>query len=126
MQSFKNLYRQNQSCYYAVHLFVTIFFVPLGFNFVTRVYNGKCFNPFLSIAVLLFWIVFLQLGLEGFFVFRDFMIALFAFYYIMHFLYMCCFVQESFEAQSKKCKDPVERKIQEVTEKRKSRLVFQV
>jgi hypothetical protein len=39
---------------------------------------------------------------------------------------MCCFIEESFDAQSKKCKDPVKRKIKELAENRKSRLVFHV
>ena len=126
MQSFKNLYRENRSCYYIMHLIVTVFLVPTGFNFITRAYNGRCFNPFLSIAVLLYWIVFLELTLEGYFVLRNVMLLVFIFYYVVHFLYMCCFIEESFDAQSKKCKDPVKQKIKEVAQKRKSRLVFQV
>ena len=126
MQSLKNLYRENRSCYYVVHLFITIFLVPLGFNYVTQAYNGRCFNPFLSITVLLYWIIFLELTLEGYFVLRDLMIVIFAFYYVFHFLYMCCFIEESFDAQSKKCEDPVEQKIKEVTAKRQHRLVFRV
>ena len=126
MQSFKNLYRENRSVYYVMHLIVTIFCVPLGFNYITRVYNGRCFNPFLSIGVLLYWIVFLELSLEGYLVMRNVMLLLFIFYYVVHFLYMCCFIEESFDAQSKKCKDPVKRKIKELAENRKSRLVFHV
>ena len=125
MQRFKNLYRENRSCYYVAHFLITLLLVPLGFNYLTRAYNGRCFNPFLSIAVLLFWIVFLEMSLEGYFVLRDLMIVLFSFYYVLHFLYMCCFLEESFDAQSKKCKDPVKRKIKEVAERR-SKLVFQV
>ena len=109
-----------------MHLVVTVFLVPLGFNYVTRAYNGRCFNPFLSIAVLLYWIVFLELSLEGYLVLRNVMLLIFIFYYVVHFLYMSCFIEESFDAQSKKCKDPVKEKIKQVAKNRKSRLVFKV
>ena len=127
-QSFQNLYRQNRSIYYAVHICSTLFLVPLGFNFLMPTYGRKCYNPFLTVAVLLYWVVFLELTLEGYYKARDALLVLFSIYYVLNFVYMFCFIDESFD-EVKKCKDPVKKKIQEVIQKRKqdrSQLVFRV
>ena len=128
-QSFLNLYRQNRSIYYAVHICSTVFLVPLGFNFLMPTYDKKCYNPFLTVVVLLYWVVFLELTLEGYYKARDALLVLFLIYYVLNFVYMFCFIDESFDAEAKRCKDPVKRKIKEVIEKRKqerSPLVFRV
>jgi hypothetical protein len=94
-----------------------------------RTYNGKCYNPFLTVAVLLFWVIFLELSLEGYHRARDTLLVVFAIYYVLNFVYMLCFVEESFEAEKRKWKDPVKQKIKEVVERRRpegSQLVFRV
>lgn len=81
----------------------------------------------MTICVLLFWIAFLELSFEGYYRARDMMLIAFLVYYVLHFLYMLCFIDESFDLESRKWKDPVNRKIEEVKERRvRSRLVLQV
>lgn len=81
----------------------------------------------MTVCVLLFWIVFLELSFEGYYRARDMMLIAFFVYYVLNFLYMLCFIDESFDLESRKWKDPVNRKIEEVKERRmRSRLVLQV
>ena len=129
IQHTKNLYRQNRRCYYTIHFFIILFLVPLGFNFLVHGFRNKCYNPLLTVLVLLFWVIFLELSLEGYYKARDVLLVLFVIYYVLNFVYMFCFIEESFDAESKRWSDPVKKKIKEVVQRRKqegSQLVFRV
>ena len=44
--------------------------------------------------MLLFWVIFLELSLEGYYKARDVLLVLFVIYYVLNFVYMFCFIEK--------------------------------